>query len=166
MLKKLYVLRFENILKFLSLYVFLISAIFSCNNSPEKIPVVDSRIIELWDNGQPRVVWVYGLLNDEKVAVREIQYFANGIKSMEGPLVNEKRHGEWKSWYEDGSLWSEGAFREGFRHGKGVVYHPNGRKFIEGSYLNGKRVGTWQWYDKEGNEISEAEGLIIAPEMQ
>lgn len=159
MLKKFY------ISGFLTIYVFVGLFFISCNNTPEKIPVVDSAIIELWDNGQPRVVWVYGLLNDEKVAIMEIQYFANGTKSMEGPLLNEKRHGEWKSWYEDGSLWSEGSFREGFRHGKGVVYHSNGRKFIEGTYLNGKRVGTWLWYDKEGNVISEAEGLSLAPDM-
>jgi antitoxin component YwqK of YwqJK toxin-antitoxin module len=139
--------------------------LMSCNNATDKIPIVDSGIIELWDNGQPRVVWVYGLSNGEKVAIREIQYFASGAKSMEGSLLDEKRHGEWKSWYEDGNLWSEGSFREGRRHGKGIVYHSNGNKFIEGTYLNGQRVGTWLWYDKEGNVISEAEGLSLAPDI-
>lgn len=145
----------------------LIAAVFgfnSCMQNTEKMPLPDdSEIREIWDNGTPRTVWVFATVNGLKTAIKEIQYHANGVKSMEGPLKNNLRDGNWKSWYPDGSLWSVGSFKDGLRHGKGTVYHPNGNKFIEGTYVMGQRVGKWGWFDDAGNAISEEEALGLAP---
>jgi hypothetical protein len=143
---------------FYSLIVFL--AVSCIRNVTEPIPS-DTEIVEIWDNGQPRVVRLFLVVDSVKTAVKEIQYHSNGIKSMEGPLENEVRHGMWKSYFEDGTLWSEGAFQKGLRHGKGIVYHPNGRKFIEGTYMLGERVGKWTWWDENGSVISESEAMKI-----
>lgn len=139
---------------------------WSCTNSGTTGPAaVDSEIIDLWDNGLARKVWVYGRINNTRIAIREIQYHPDGTKSMEGGLKEGRRHGEWKSWYENGSLWSIGYFSDGLRHGKGIVFHPNGKKFIEGSYINGERAGKWMWWDENGKPITETEALKLAPEV-
>ncbi|MBK9291467.1 MAG: hypothetical protein IPM52_07555 [Bacteroidetes bacterium] len=146
------------------LMILLFSA--SCaNRTPSEPQAVASEIVDLWDNGQARKVWLYANVDGVRTVVKEIQYHPNGVKSMEGPLKDGLRHGEWKSWYEDGNLWSVGSFVNGLRHGKGIVYHPNGKKFIEGAYLNGERVGKWYWWDEEGRSITELEALKIAPEL-
>jgi hypothetical protein len=147
-------------------FAVLIAISWSCRNQGTKEPPpVDTEIIDLWDNGLARKVWVYSNINGTRTATKEIQYHPNGKKSMEGSLKDGLRHGEWKSWYENGNLWSVGTFANGLRHGKGVVYHPNGKKFIEGTYINGERAGTWMWWDENGQVITEIEALRLAPEM-
>ena len=74
---------------------------------------------------------------------------------MQGDYLNNKRSGTWKSWYEAGTLWSEGSFENGKREGSGIVYHPNGQKHIEGAYAEGKRTGVWRSWDETGELISE-----------
>lgn len=136
----------------------------SCGQQKNKVLLPeDSEIREIWDNGVPRTVWVFATVDGAKSAIKEIQYHANGTKSMEGPLKNNLRDGSWKSWYPDGKLWSTGSFKDGLRHGRGIVYHPNGNTFIEGTYMMGQRVGKWAWFDESGNSISEDEGIRMAP---
>ncbi len=154
-----------NLITVLYLCVSAIPSLSCKARKPEEPKVVDTEIIDLWDNGRPRKVWVYARVDGIRTAVKEIQYHPNGAKSMEGPIKDGLRHGEWKSWYEDGNLWSVGIFVNGLRHGKGIVYHPNGKKFIQGAYINGERVGKWMWWDDEGRSITEVEALKLAPEM-
>lgn len=108
-------------------------------------------IVSKYENGQPRVVQQTGTKSSEII---ELHYYASGKVHMQGPIVDGQRHGLWKSWYEDGILWSEGSFEQGLRHGKGVVYHPGGLKHIEGEYENGKKTGIWQAWDETGILVS------------
>lgn len=153
-------------MKSVAYLLMVILLIMSCQSRKSNEPVAsDTEIIDLWDNGRAHKVWVYALINGKRTAIREIQYHPNGVKSMEGPLKDGLRHGEWKSWYEDGSLWSVGSFVNGLRHGKGIVYHPNGKKFIEGAYIHGERSGKWMWWDEDGRLITETEAIKMAPEL-
>ncbi len=138
----------------------------ACNRGPEAPTALSSEIMEIWDDGLPRLVWLYDEVDGQKVAVKEVHYYPDGQKHMEGPLEDGRRQGEWKSWYENGNLWSMGDFVEGERHGKGVVFHSNGKKFMEGTYLHGSRFGIWQFWDRNGKKISEEEALIIISEME
>lgn len=144
-------------------FVFLTPA---CNSSHEPAAAQTTEIIELWEDGLPKVVRLFTLDDGQKNAVREIHYYPDGKKHLEGPLSSNKRHGLWKSYHKNGSLWSEGTFQNGVRHGKGVVYHANGNKYAEGSYLNGKRSGQWNWWDENGKSIGEQEALQFAPEVE
>lgn len=139
------------------IFLLVLSAIFSCQ--PKIHVPAETEIIELWDNGQARLIMHYEIMHGKKVATKEVHYHANGVKSMEGPLQNGLRNGEWKSWYDDGALWSVGSFKNGKREGKGLVFHANGKKFIEGSYLSGERIGKWSWWDEDGNSLTEAEAM-------
>lgn len=136
----------------LSVFLFLIGG---CS-SPEREPVAtDSEIIDIWDNGRPKMIRLYAEVAGELEAIREIHYYSDGSKNLEGPLLNGEREGLWKSWYEDGTLWSEGNFANGKRQGQAVVYHPNGLKMIEGQYHNNERTGMWRSWDEDGNLINE-----------
>ncbi|MBZ0243678.1 MAG: hypothetical protein K8F24_10720 [Bacteroidales bacterium] len=114
-----------------------------------------TEIEDLWDNGNPKTVRFYKEGAGEKTLVKEKQYYPGGQLKMEGSFENTLREGEWKSWYEDGTLWSSGSFKAGKRHGIGIVYHPNGTKSIEGTYEEGRRTGLWKSWDESGNLISE-----------
>lgn len=135
-----------------------ISFLFSsCTQKPtEKVDEdLVSEIETIWDNGNPKTVKFYKEDSMSKVLVQEKQYYPEGQLKMEGRFQNKLREGEWKSWYEDGTLWSIGTFKAGKRHGKGIVYHPNGTKSIEGTYEEGRRIGVWKSWDESGNLLSE-----------
>lgn len=126
-----------------------------CQSPERELVPTQSEMIDIWDNGHPKRVRLFAEIDGGQEAIREIQYHSNGVKSLEGPLLNGERNGLWKSWYEDGSLWSEGFFENGKREGKSVVYYPNGHKMLEGQYVNNQRTGLWRSWDEDGNLINE-----------
>lgn len=112
----------------------------------------NKKVIEsTYDNGKPNVVHYYKTSKGEKVLQKEEIFYENGNKKMAGAFSNEQRDGQWKAWYEDGTLWSEGDYKEGKRNGPGITYHPNGKKFIEGTYKDDEKVGVWRIWDENGN---------------
>ena len=123
----------------------------SCSSSPE-IKVVE----ETWAPGQEKIVRFYKEKGDQKVLTKEILYYQNGQKEMEGTFNKAgERHGEWKYWYDNGNMWSEGEFKNGLSHGYRKVYHPNGKLYYEGKYKNDEPVGVWKFYDEEGRFLKE-----------
>jgi antitoxin component YwqK of YwqJK toxin-antitoxin module len=129
--------------------------VFSCSPPSTGTIPTESELVDIWENGRPKTVKLFTIIDGEREAVREIHYHIDGAKAMEGPLLNNKREGLWQSWYEDGSLWSEGTYRNGKRHGRAVVFYPNGKTMLEGMYEEDKRVGLWRSYDEDGRLINE-----------
>ena len=77
--------------------------------------------------------------------------YEQGIKIGEGITNSEgKRIGEWKQFYSDGALKSEGAFGEGKREGRWKFYAETGELIQEGTYRDGEFHGNWRWYHIEG----------------
>jgi antitoxin component YwqK of YwqJK toxin-antitoxin module len=141
-------------MRFILFYIGVI--IFSACQAPYQEPIAtETEIVDIWDNGRAKTVRLYAEIDGEREAIREIYYYSDGAKNLEGPLLNGKREGLWKSWYEDGSLWSEGQFRNGMRQGPAVVYYPNGQKMLEGHYTDNERTGLWRSWDEEGRLINE-----------
>ncbi len=150
-------------MRYYFLAFFLVCIWVSCDSSQKPPTALRTEIVEIWDDGLPKLVQLFDLGNHAHQAVREIHYYPDGQKYMEGPLLEGKRHGKWQSWYKSGMLWSTGDFEAGLRQGRGTIYHSNGKKFMEGNYLHGKRVGKWKFWDQAGNSITEAEALQLAP---
>lgn len=114
------------------------------------------KVVEAtYENGNPRVVKYYHKKAGELVLDREIVYYENKQKKMEGGYKDLQRDGDWKAWYEDGTVWSEGEYKQGKRNGIGIAYHPNGKKYIEGMYRDDMRVGKWSFFDTTGVLIKE-----------
>ena len=80
-----------------------------------------------------------------------LEVYPNGVKKMEGKLVNGERHGEWKYYYNNGFLWSEGKYWYGKRKGYSVVYYESGKKKIEGNYKEDEKVGIWKLWNPDGS---------------
>lgn len=80
----------------------------------------------------------------------EIKHYTNGVIQMRGMMKNGKRNGLWKSWYEDGSPWSESTFENGIKTGKTTTWYENGKKRYEGFYTNNVESGKWTYWNEEG----------------
>ena len=78
--------------------------------------------------------------------------YEQGLKIGEGVTNAEgKRIGEWKQFYPDGALKSEGAFAEGKREGRWRFYAETGQLMQEGTYRDGAFHGNWRWYYIDGS---------------
>ena len=62
----------------------------------------------------------------------------------------EEKHGRFRSYYEDGTLESEGAFEHGQQSGAWILYHPNGAKAAAGNYADSLRSGAWETFFPDG----------------
>ncbi|MDD5570197.1 MAG: hypothetical protein PHD97_03475 [Bacteroidales bacterium] len=92
-------------------------------------------------------------VNIEKV--KEIKYWDNGNKQMEGNFKNNKRIGWWISYFPDGKKQSEGAFQDDKGEGKRIVYNENGKMLYTGYYKMGNPDGKWEIFDTTGKKILE-----------
>lgn len=80
-----------------------------------------------------------------------VRYYKSGVAEVKGTMKNGKREGLWKSWYEDGSLWSETNFANGKKNGRTISWYDNEKKRYEGFYIDDKESSTWTFWDEQGN---------------
>lgn len=84
-----------------------------------------------------------------------VEYYANGLKKVEGEHRDGLRHGVWTYYYENGMKWSEGRYKNGVRDGYSIVYYENGRKKLEGQYEQDLQVGIWKVWNDDGSLVTE-----------
>lgn len=130
--------------------LFIISMI-SCNRE-----TIVEEVITKHENGNKRECFYYKVNNDgKKTKIRETWYYTEGMKHLDGPIVNDKRNGSFETYHKSGSLMSKGTFVDGIREGNATVYYENGKIHYEGQYKNGKECGIWKFYDEEGKLLKE-----------
>jgi antitoxin component YwqK of YwqJK toxin-antitoxin module len=112
--------------------------------------------LETWPDGKPKKVAFYQKVGDKKEKVKEILYYQDGKKQMEGEFRNGKKDGKWTAWFENGRMQSEGFFKNDLRDGKSIVWRENGFKYYEGNYSLGQLHGSWIMYDTDGKPLKEA----------
>jgi len=78
------------------------------------------------------------------------EHYDSGMIKHEGHLINGKRNGLWKAYYENGVLWSESVYKNNFLNGPTRVYYSSGVMRYQGRFKNGKRVGKWTQYEEDG----------------
>ena len=131
-------------------FLLLIAFLASCG------PKLTDRVVEAYPDGKPKRVQYYTDSPENSYLAREIFYYANGQKKMEGNYNEEgKKHGKWIYWREDGTKWSEGYFYEGKDDGLRKTWHENGARHYEGRYDKGDRIGTWRFWDESGKLVKE-----------
>ena len=84
-------------------------------------------------------------------------YYSNGNIKYEGDWINHKREGNGKYIYKNGNYYI-GGFKDGQRHGKGIIYDKNGNIKYDGEFINNTFVGE---RIIEYNESYEGYGCII-----
>lgn len=129
----------------------LIGVFSACSNSESKQSLEGVEVIESYANGNPRIEREYEMVDGKKTAVYEREYYADKQIIKEGPLdINESRDGRWKSFRQDGKVWSEGEYQNGARQGKTITYHPNGNIYYEGQFNKGQKCGVWKFHKESG----------------
>ncbi len=157
-------------MKLRDLIILLISlSVFSCNsgnnpvnsNGTKKHEVI-REVVETYPDGKLKKERY-----TDKVThgYKEITYYDNGKKYLEGSFTpNNRRTGEWISYFEDGRIMSKTTFKDGKTDGKIVVYRKNGTLFYEGYYKQGLKEGIWRIYNdsgKLGAEVKYALDTIV-----
>lgn len=112
------------------------------------------------------------------------QYFfeqgpGEGMLRMEGPVIGQKRNGEWKFYFQNGQLKETGIYRDNLREGlwkayyedgqlqsetnyadntgKMTEYYPGGEKSGLGLATGAMKTGHWTYFYKTGK--TKAEGM-------
>lgn len=105
------------------------------------------------ESNLPWVVYYYDVVGKDSTLVEEKWFHENGLLSLEGKIVDNKREGEFRGYFPTGELMSVGSFKKGKREGKGKIYFENGVVNCENEYRDGKPYGIWKYYDEAGNFI-------------
>lgn len=114
------------------------------------------EVIVSYANGLAQMERDFKMVDGKRKAVYEREFYEDGNLLKEGPLSSmEKRDGTWKSYYRDGSLWSEGDYNNGIREGSTVTYFANGQKRYEGQFTRAQKSGVWKFWDENGESESE-----------
>ena len=115
--------------------------------------VVVEKIAQAYKDGKPQVINIFNEDESEKIGYRA--YHENGNVSMEGGFSQDKRHGQWNSYFFDGGLWTVNNYDLGEFHGEYLMYNKNGSIRIRGSYVQGAQTGTWTVTDEEGKVVKK-----------
>ena len=96
---------------------------------------------------------------DGKKQGRWIKNYPNGKVMYEGFFRNDYPEGEFRRYYEDGTLKSLLVFSNRGTEAKAILYYPNGLKASSGKYTNQLKEGLWLFYSFTVKDllISEAE---------
>jgi antitoxin component YwqK of YwqJK toxin-antitoxin module len=116
---------------------------------------LEEEIVETHPDGSPKLVRLYKVDGQIRTLKKEIQYYPNHQKLYEGELKDNRKHGKWTVWHQNGNTWSEGYYSNGVDDGRRTGYHENGQKHFQGKYKNGKMAGTWKFWDDTGVKVNE-----------
>ncbi len=85
-------------------------------------------------------------------------FYDNGRILSEGKYVDNKRIGLWKFYYENGKIEQTGAFdKDGFYSGEWQWFYMDGNPRIVELYFEGEREGEFVEYNKDGGVIMQGE---------
>ena len=94
-----------------------------------------------------------------------IQYYEDGTKEHERPVLNGEHHGTWVRWRQDGTKASETELRHSKFHGKKTSYYANGQIRQTAYYIQDKKQGLVTNFHPNGQKKSEAqykEGQLLS----
>lgn len=114
-------------------------------------------VMSTFANGAPQVTWEYGDVDGKRAPVYQREYNEDSTLFKEGPMKNLRRTGDWKSYYRDGTIWSESSYKDGVINGKTVTYFPNGKKRYEGYFKNASKTGVWKFWNEDGEFVKEVD---------
>ncbi len=116
-------------------------------------------------NDQKEGIWNY-FFEDSKLKAQAYfeggqgnykEFYPDGKVRSEGLNKDGKSEGQWKYYHENGQLSSEGNFLEGLRSGAWAFYHENGSLARQGEYTAGKKQGQWVYYHPNGQKSAEGD---------
>ena len=118
-------------------------------------PEIERVVVQTYPDGKIELEQYFIFKAYDSILVKEIGYYPDGQKRIEGEYRDGKREGQWKYWFSNGNTWSEARYKAGLRDGKSTVWYENGRKYFEGNYRMGERSGRWRFWDEEGSLLKQ-----------
>ncbi|MCG8405994.1 MAG: toxin-antitoxin system YwqK family antitoxin [Phycisphaerales bacterium] len=85
------------------------------------------------------------------------RWYENGDLYIDGAYAEGFMHGMWMSWYPGGQVRGKGEFKFGKKIGPWIRWHENGIKRLEYENVNGLKHGRWTYWDEDGNLAEEGE---------
>ena len=90
----------------------------------------------------------------EDSLIKKVSYYEDGsIREVGYFDLNERRHGKWVLYLENGNRKSVASFQHGLKDGEWIVYDRYSNIVCRMFYDNGTKVGTWEMY--ENGELSQ-----------
>jgi antitoxin component YwqK of YwqJK toxin-antitoxin module len=123
--------------------------LFSCS------PEIERVVVQTYPDGKVELEQYFSFQNNDSILVKEIGYYPDGVKRIEGSYLQGMREGKWTYWFSNGNKWSEAYYKADIRDGKSTVWHENGSKYFEGNYRVGERTGRWRFWDEEGKLVKD-----------
>ena len=91
-------------------------------------------------------------LEDDRI--KKVTYYEDGsIREVGYFDLNERRHGKWVLYLENGNRKSVASFQHGLKDGEWIVYDRYSNIVCRMFYDMGTKVGTWEMY--ENGELSQ-----------
>lgn len=118
-------------------------------------PEIEKVVVQRYPTGEVELEHYYIYQNNDSVLVKEVGFYPQGQKRIEGEYVDGLRDGTWMYWYDNGNTWSQASYKAGIRHGRSTVWFENGQKYFEGRYKHGERAGRWRFWDNDGTLVKE-----------
>jgi antitoxin component YwqK of YwqJK toxin-antitoxin module len=92
-------------------------------------------------------VLLFGCEPEEK----RIDSYPNGQKKLEYHISSGKKHGEFKEYYQNGSIKSKGTYEKGLLEGRVIDFYNDGGIELISSWENGQQTGPNKTYYENGN---------------
>lgn len=124
----------------------------------EIVPYKNNKIHGVWTiyNDEGILTGKTQINNGNFKELHKTFYHSNGQISAIGNTDGiGNNYGEWKYYYENGSLKEINNYKDGKEDGKNIKYYKNGQLKFEGQHIEGDRYGKFIWY-KEDGKIKEA----------
>ena len=90
----------------------------------------------------------------------EKNYFPSGKLSEEKTWKDNIQYGQWKQYYEDGTIKSFGIYNNGVLEGEVKYYFPGNIISVEGYFRHSVKHGKWTYYNRDGKIIINIENYI------
>ncbi|HOK98099.1 MAG TPA: toxin-antitoxin system YwqK family antitoxin [Bacteroidales bacterium] len=105
---------------------------------------------------------------DGKLSGPSIKYYPNHRPAEIINWVDDKREGEWKQFFENGSIKLEAIYVNDKRNGYFRLYRPNGMPEVFGQFQDNLMEGEWVYFDEKGQgkiQIRYKKGEALNPAL-
>ncbi|MBN2349722.1 MAG: hypothetical protein JXJ22_12820 [Bacteroidales bacterium] len=94
------------------------------------------------------------------------QFYPNGRLFEEIYWVNDKKHGDWIQYFENGKNKMLAKYTDGQLSGEFIVFNVAGKVQISGFYKENVMHGIWTYFDEQGNPEAKINYVFGIPENQ
>jgi antitoxin component YwqK of YwqJK toxin-antitoxin module len=82
-------------------------------------------------------------------------WFENGVVQQEGTYQYDKKSGNFTYRYDNGQVAVTGEYKNDLPDDVWVWWHENGQKAAVGKYQEGALIGDWRWWSEDGKLVQQ-----------